>query len=93
MDKRVPIAIIGTILIQTLLLGWWASKLDSRVTQLEITDARILSERDVRRKSIDEKFDFLFGERQRMTKVETQLDFVFQSVKRIEQKLDQPPTR
>lgn len=35
LDKRVPIAFICTILLQTFAIGWWTSRIDSRVTVLE----------------------------------------------------------
>lgn len=35
LDKKVPVLIILTIVGQSLALGWWASSLDNRVTNLE----------------------------------------------------------
>ena len=35
LDKRVPIALICTLLAQTFILGWWTSRIDSRVASLE----------------------------------------------------------
>jgi uncharacterized coiled-coil protein SlyX len=35
LDKRVPIGLILTIIIQTVYMTWWASKIDSRVSVLE----------------------------------------------------------
>ena len=34
-DKRVPIALIFVLLIQTFAIGWWASATDARVSTLE----------------------------------------------------------
>ena len=35
LDKRVPIAIIGTIAVQGLLLAWWGGAFSNRVENLE----------------------------------------------------------
>jgi hypothetical protein len=35
LDKRVPISLIATLVVQTGAIVWWASRLDIRVTQLE----------------------------------------------------------
>ena len=40
LDKKVPVAIILTVVGQTALFGWYASKLDSRVEALEALQAR-----------------------------------------------------
>ena len=54
LDKRVPIALILTIAMQTIGLVWYVSKLDSRVEALEVfaadnkglvTDAAVLRTR------------------------------------------------
>ena len=37
LDKRVPLALILTIIIQTAALVWWASSLSERVNSLERT--------------------------------------------------------
>jgi hypothetical protein len=34
-DKRVPLALIVTIVVQSVTLGWWASSLTERVNVLE----------------------------------------------------------
>lgn len=38
LDKKVPIALILTIALQTVAVVWWASDLSARVTQLERQD-------------------------------------------------------
>lgn len=38
LDKRIPLAIVGAIVIQTLSIGWFVSKLDSRIGSLEEKD-------------------------------------------------------
>ncbi len=35
LDKRIPIALIVTILVQTFAMGWWAASLSQRVDVLE----------------------------------------------------------
>lgn len=39
-DKRIPIAMIAGMLIQTSAIIWWAGRLDSRVETLESRDAQ-----------------------------------------------------
>jgi len=39
LDRRVPIALIATILLQTVAVVWWASDLSARVSHLERTQA------------------------------------------------------
>lgn len=41
LDRRVPIALIMTIVIQTAGMVWWASNLSTRVEQLERQHAAI----------------------------------------------------
>lgn len=53
LDKRIPIAIIVAILVNSGLGVWYASKLDSRVTAVELAEARdavniAMDEKDVR---------------------------------------------
>jgi hypothetical protein len=40
LDKRVPLALIATLSIQTLLAVWWAADLSNSVTALQASDAR-----------------------------------------------------
>lgn len=35
LDKRVPIALVGAILIQTFTLGWWSASMSYRISALE----------------------------------------------------------
>ena len=50
LDRKVPIALIATIVIQTMAIVWWAAKTDARVDQLERWQAASLplSERVIR---------------------------------------------
>jgi cell division protein FtsB len=51
LDKRVPLALIFAILLQTLTLGWWAATIQQRVHVLEIDrdsqQSRLDNTRDV----------------------------------------------
>lgn len=40
LDRRVPIAIIGALLMQTFSIGWWASRTDSRIGVVEAATAK-----------------------------------------------------
>lgn len=44
LDKKVPITLIGAILLQTFGFGWWASELSTRVSTLEGTSPHIIEE-------------------------------------------------
>lgn len=94
-DRKIPLAIIGTVLVQTIAIGWWTSKLDSRVGQLELADIRILAERAERRKAVDDRMEILFTERnangQRYAEMKTQIDFLVQFARRAEQRWDGLP--
>ena len=50
LDKRVPLALIFALLVQTSGAFWWASNIDSRVAELEkdYSESIVLSERVVR---------------------------------------------
>lgn len=48
LDKRVPLAIIVSILAQTGGIIWWASAIDRRVTELELTKTEIAAEMSAR---------------------------------------------
>jgi hypothetical protein len=89
LDKRVPIALVGTILIQTFSIGYFVASLTSRVTALEASDVRMIAERDVRRKAVDDKMELLYRDRDRLVRVETQIEGIAKTLGRIETKLDQ----
>lgn len=75
LDKKVPLSLIFTILLQTIAVVWFGAKMDSRVETLERSDLR--HEKDI------EKFSQYHEEsRDRMSRIET-------GVARIESKLDQ----
>lgn len=84
LDRKVPVTIIMTILVQTAGLIWWASKMDSRVATLEEADRRF----DQRHVVADAKLEALRGDRDRLVRMETQLEGIQKSIARLEQKLD-----
>lgn len=83
LDKKVPVTIILTILLQTAALIWWASKMDSRVATLEETDRRA----DQIHAVTDAKLESLRGDRDRLVRMETQLEGIHRSIQRLETRL------
>lgn len=92
LDKRVNIGLIVGLIIQTIALSsagiWYAAKVDARIVALETTDVRIIAERDIRRKAVDDRFEFMARDRDRLIRVETQIEGIAKSIGRIETKLD-----
>lgn len=86
LDKKVPISIIATILFQTAGLIWWASKMDSRVASLEEADRRS----DQHALVTDAKLEGLRGDRDRLVRMETQLEGIQRSIQRLEARLLEP---
>lgn len=41
LDKRIPIAVVGALLLQLFGFLWWTAKLDSRVERLEVDQAAV----------------------------------------------------
>lgn len=89
LDRKVPIAMILAIVIQTGAAVWWVASMTSRIDHLEIAaksyDTRIAalsSERD--------------GMRERLISMEVTLKFIAESLLKIERRLDpqtEPPVR
>lgn len=50
LERRIPVAIIVTIFLQTVTVAWWASALTQRVANLEVisSDSRERAERLIR---------------------------------------------
>lgn len=55
LDKRVPISLIVTILIQTAVFGWLLSKFDSRLLSVERVSARLQVEAVTRQNLINDQ--------------------------------------
>jgi hypothetical protein len=88
LDRRVPIAIIGALIMQTMLLGWWTSKVDSRIENLERSDMRTDTLIQSRIKMADDRFEGLQRDRDRIVRVEEQLKALLDLVRRIDQRLE-----
>lgn len=84
LDKRVPVGIILAIVLQTAGLVWWASKMDSRIASLEDADRRA----DQIHAMTEAKLEGLRTDRERLVKIETQIEQMARSIGRIEAKLD-----
>lgn len=75
LDRKVPIAIIGALVMQSLALGWYASSLDSRVTHLETYVAETKQ----------------VGTSDRLVRLETHMENIFKELQGISRKLDGRP--
>lgn len=89
-EKKVPVSVILTIALQTVFLAWWAAKLDARVMSLEDADRRNEIFLAQRVSQTDQKFEALKVERDRLVKIETQLEAMIKTLNRLEQRLDGP---
>lgn len=77
LDRKVPLAMIGAMIIQTVAVVWFASKLDSRVQSLEESD---------RRSEI--RFNAIGADRERLIRVEEKVSSQTELLKDIKQALD-----
>lgn len=82
MDKRIPIAVIVTMLVQTSVIIWWAARLDSRVGTLE----SFRTESSISR-GVDSSVDQAQSER--LVRLETQFGAIDRALSTIETKIDQ----
>ena len=87
-DHTIPLAFLVGLAVQTGCFIWYAAKLDARVQALEATDVRMLAERDARRAEVNAKIEALNKNGERLTRLEAATEFMVQSLRRIEQKLD-----
>lgn len=81
LDKRVPISLILAIAIQTVTIVWWASSMESRVTQntdrltrtaTEVAEVRAkLTVADVQNARLDQR---LIAVTESLTRIEKKLD-------------------
>lgn len=93
LDKKVPIAIILAIVVQTSGLIWWAATLNSRVSSLEARDSTQQTLIDSRAKLADDRWENFMRERDRMARLEEKLAAAVDMLKRIETKLDRVESR
>ena len=77
LDKRVPVALIITIMMQTVAAVWWAASLSARVDALERDWARFSAV--VNRLRVQED---------RAARVDVRLEALYGRLERIERKLD-----
>lgn len=81
LDKRIPIATLFAIACQAVALGWMASSMDSRISELErfrkeITDARVVERiaiEEVRSADTEKKFAAL---EKHLEKIDDKLDSI-----------------
>lgn len=91
-DRKVNVAFIAAMIAQTIIIvaagATYASKVDSRLQALETTDTRLVLERDARRVLIDGRLDFLIKDRDRLVRVETQIEEMKRILIRMEQRTE-----
>ena len=87
-DKKIPLAFLAAIIVQTSGIAYWAATTDGRLRSLEENDKRIEIAAGGRVKLEDDRYDFLNKERDRVLRIESQMMFVVDTLKRIEQKLE-----
>lgn len=73
-DKRIPVAIVGAILIQTFGMGYWAANLSSRITTLEEA-GRISSGQDARIVRVETQVQSI---QRTLDRIDTKLDRIIQ---------------
>lgn len=93
LDPKIPISIIAGFIFQTLVLGWWASKLDSRVGTTETDIAEIKKTAEMRQDKADTRFMLIERDRERLIRLEADTSYIKESLRRIETKLDPVPAR
>ena len=81
LDKKVPVAIIVTLILQIFGAAWIASKLDSRVEALEKSDVR-------HERSIDVLTTERDGNRERLTRLEEASKTTLDLVRQVDSKID-----
>lgn len=95
LDKKVPLAILGSIAMQTAIIIWWASGVEHRMQTFEQRIAEI----GLVNKAQDTRSDIMDSERrinlQRLSRVEQSLTDIRDFMGRIDNKLERigPPTR
>ncbi|MDT3381701.1 hypothetical protein RNI52_30535 [Labrys neptuniae] len=80
-DKKIPVALVITLLVQTAGVVWWSSQLNSRVTVMEERSLKLELE-------IGKLKDSSSDARERFAKAETTMQAFVETTRRIEAKLD-----
>lgn len=83
LDKKVPITLIVAILVQTFAAGVAISRMDSRITQLEVNEQALAIERKERRSNVEARIGLLFEERNRLVRLETDLGYIKEALREI----------
>jgi hypothetical protein len=85
LDKRVPLGLLAGLIFQTLMVGWWLSSVESRITVLERADTLYASSRAVnlqRLGSVETTAQVLTVQgadvRERLNRIENKLDKVIE---------------
>jgi hypothetical protein len=81
LDKKVPLAMIGAMVIQTVAIVWFAAKLDSRVGALEESDRRA-----------EIRFSAISSDRDRLVRVEEKVSLTTELLREIKQTLERRAT-
>lgn len=91
-DKTIPLPLILTVVVtilgQTGGLVYWASRLESRVSQLEANDVRVDTLINNRIKLTEERWESTVRDRDRTTRIEERIGFIFEAVRRIDNRLE-----
>lgn len=88
LDKKVPIAIIVTMLAQFAAAVWMVSQLSSDVTELQRADARLETVLKENRDRVERVDMARTASEMRIVRVEEQIRQIYETVKRIDDKLD-----
>lgn len=88
LDKKVPVAVIATVLIQFAAVIWMASRLNADVTELQRADLRIELAIRESRSRIDYGDAARTQVEMRLIRVEEQAKQIYETLKRVDLKLD-----
>ncbi len=81
LDKRVPLALIVTLIVQGVIAVWWLSDLSFRVREVEAAEAEHAAHVEQLVRDQDARYE-------RIVRLEEQLGAARQQLDRIEKKLD-----
>jgi len=85
LDKKVPISLILGLALNAFSLIWFASKLDSRVTTIELHDVATQAELSKLKDNAD-------GAKDRLIRLEDKLENILEELKKIDARMA-PPSR
>lgn len=93
LDKKVPIAIIIAMLTQFAGAIWMVSRLNSDVVELQKADARLEAVLKENRDRVDRVDAARTAGEMRLVRVEEQIRQIYETVKRIDDRLERLPER